>query len=68
MKNYDDDNLEVLTEREVRKATSLSKSGLSRGEASGDFPKSIQLSERRKGWLRHEVTEWLRKKMEARSL
>ena len=62
-----DDIIEVLSVREVSKVTSLSRNQIYRLESSGDFPKSIQLSESRIGWVRREVNGWIRQKMDARS-
>ena len=58
---------EVLSVLDVSKVTTLSESAILRLEKSGDFPKSIQLSESRVGWVRQEVNEWIREKMDARS-
>nr|WP_218104306.1 AlpA family phage regulatory protein [Methylophaga muralis] len=45
--------------------TGLSGSSIYRGAANGTFPKPIKLSERSSGWLKSEVEQWLKNRIEA---
>jgi prophage regulatory protein len=58
-------NTEAYTDRfvgevEVGHITNLSRSTRWRLQQKGQFPRTIQLSPGRKGWLLSEVTEWVK--------
>ncbi|WP_069296565.1 AlpA family phage regulatory protein, partial [Methylophaga muralis] len=50
---------------ELKLITGLSGSSIYRGAANGTFPKPIKLSERSSGWLKSEVEQWLKNRIEA---
>ena len=50
---------EYWRERDVRKATKLSRSTRWRLERDGKFPRRRQLSANAVGWLRSEVEAWI---------
>ena len=49
----------ILKTNEVVKIIGLSKVTIWRMEKSGTFPKRINLSDRRAGWIESEILEWL---------
>lgn len=57
----------VLRRRDVQVRTGLAPSSLYQLIQSGQFPKPIQLSERRVGWLASEVEAWIKARVEARA-
>ena len=52
--------MKILSLPRVIKKTGLSKVTIWRREKEGNFPKRIQLSANRVGWIREEIEEWLR--------
>lgn len=52
--------LVMLRRRVVEQKTGLPTSSLYDLIAEGKFPRPIERSKRRVGWLAHEVEEWLR--------
>ena len=51
--------MRILKTNEVVKIIGLSKVTIWRMERSGTFPKRINLSDRRVGWIESEILEWL---------
>jgi prophage regulatory protein len=51
--------MRILKTNEVVKIIGLSKVTIWRMERSGTFPKRINLSDRRVGWVESEILEWL---------
>lgn len=51
--------MRILKANEVVKVIGLSKVTIWRMERSGTFPKRINLSDRRVGWIESEILEWL---------
>ena len=51
--------MRILKTNEVVKIIGLSKVTIWRMEKSGAFPKRINLTNRRVGWIESEVLEWL---------
>ena len=51
--------MRILKDNEVVKVIGLSKVTIWRMERSGTFPKRINLSDRRVGWIESEILEWL---------
>ena len=49
----------VLAPADVADATSLSRRQIQDLVADGAFPAPIRLSERRVGWLAHEIEAWI---------
>jgi predicted DNA-binding transcriptional regulator AlpA len=56
----------IINIRLVCERTSLSKGQIDRLVARGCFPKPIGLSEKRRGWVDVEVSEWIAEKMRGR--
>ena len=50
--------VELLTIRQVKDITTLSRASIYRFMAAGRFPNSIQLSPNRRAWRLSEVLEW----------
>ena len=51
----------------VLEITGLSKTGLYEAINSSDFPKPVKISRRSSAWVKSEVLDWVKKKIEARS-
>ena len=51
--------MRILNSNEVVKKIDLSKVTVWRRERAGLFPKRINLSERRVGWVESEIEDWL---------
>ena len=51
--------MRILKTNEVVKTIGLSKVTIWRMKKAGTFPKRINLSDRRVGWLESEIFEWL---------
>ncbi|MBL1456920.1 MAG: AlpA family phage regulatory protein [Methylophaga sp.] len=56
---------QILKLSEVKLISGLSASSVYRGAANGTFPKPIKLSERSSGWIKAEVEQWLKERIEA---
>ena len=50
--------VELLTIRQVKDITTLSRASIYRFMAAGRFPKSVHLSPNRRAWRLSEVLEW----------
>ena len=55
----------ILRRRSVQAVTGLSRSGLYKKQAEGEFPQSISLGPRAVGWLEHEVQAWVASRIAA---
>ena len=53
------DDLQILTTKEVLDLTTLSETTLRRWVTKRKFPEPVRLGERRIGWPRHRVLDWL---------
>lgn len=51
--------MKILNAKEVSKRTSFSVSHLRRLSKEDKFPKPVQLSEHRSGWLEEDVENWI---------
>lgn len=51
----------------VLEMTGLSKTSLYELINSNNFPKNVKISERSSAWVKSEVLEWIKEKIEARS-
>ena len=51
--------MRILNSNEVVKKIGLSKVTIWRMEKSGAFPKRINLTNRRVGWIESEILDWL---------
>jgi prophage regulatory protein len=56
---------QILKLSEVKLISGLSGSSVYRGAAKGTFPKPIKLAERSSGWIKSEVEQWLKERIEA---
>lgn len=56
---------QILKLSEVKLISGLSASSVYRGAANGTFPKPIKLSERSSGWIKSEIDQWLKERIEA---
>ena len=52
----------------VLEMTGLSKTSLYESVNSGGFPKNVKISERSSAWVKSEVQDWIKEKIEARSI
>jgi prophage regulatory protein len=59
--------MKVLNKRELRAKTTISIQHITRLEKLGRFPKRIQLTQNRVGWLESEVDEWLEQRVAERN-
>ena len=50
--------VELLTIRQVKDVTTLSRASIYRFMAAGRFPQSVHLSPNRRAWRLSEVLEW----------
>lgn len=50
----------------VMARTGLSRAALYRGIQSGKFPKPVHLGKQARGWLRSEVSAWIRERRRER--
>ena len=62
-----DNTPRLMTPKEAASATSLSRPLLTLMAAEGQFPKPIQLTERRIAFLRAEVEGWIDARIAARA-
>jgi len=56
----------VVSPKEVHRALGVSSSTLWRMVARGDFPKPVEISPGRVGWLEGEVTTWIESRFASR--
>lgn len=64
----DNDNTPVLISiKEAAKLTSMSRPLINILRIEGDFPRAVQLSERRIAFVRTEVMDWICRRTNARS-
>lgn len=61
------DNRVIVSVNDVCDMTSLSRTAISKFRASGEFPKEVTLGERRIGFVRTEVMEWIDARVNARA-
>ena len=52
---------------EIQRRTGLSASSIYQLMGSGDFPQSVQLSERRVAWVEGEVNAWIESRIHQRN-
>ncbi len=51
--------MRILTRAQVRDRVSISFAEIARREARGEFPKRIQISPNRVGWLEDEIDDFI---------
>lgn len=56
----------LISLNDAAKLTSMSRTMLNRYRAEGRFPVAVELGDRRVAFVRAEVLEWVRAKIEAR--
>ena len=52
--------MRILGPKEVRKITNLSTTTIWRLEKAGKFPRRVNLTDSRVGWIETEIDEWLK--------
>lgn len=60
------DNAIVISLNDACEVTSLSRASINRLRDSGEFPSEVVLGERRIGFVRTEVIDWLQARIDAR--
>ena len=60
-------NKQFISQKEVIEMTGVSRPSLYRLRKKGEFPQSVQLSERRIGFVKTEVEFWMDKKINQRA-
>lgn len=64
----DNDNTPILISiKEAAKLTSMSRPLINILRIEGDFPRAVQLSERRIAFVRTEVMDWIKRHVAART-
>ncbi len=58
--------MKILNKRELRTKTTISIQHITRLEKEGRFPKRVQLTQNRVGWVESEVDEWLQERIARR--
>ncbi|MBJ3783861.1 helix-turn-helix transcriptional regulator [Devosia sediminis] len=56
----------IISVKDVCKLTSLSRASISKIRAAGNFPTTVQLGEKRIGFVRAEVQAWIDARIAAR--
>jgi len=56
----------MMSLNEAAKVTSLSRTAIFKMRERGDFPRAVPLSEKRIGFVRTEVNEWISARIAAR--
>ncbi|WP_348225830.1 helix-turn-helix transcriptional regulator [Rhizobium sp. PDO1-076] len=59
-------NITLVSVKEVCKITSLSRTMINKLRSSGDFPKAVLLGEKRVLFVRSEVDDWIKRKASAK--
>jgi prophage regulatory protein len=57
------DGMKILSPNDVVKITGLSRTTIWREEKRGKFPKRVQLSERRVGFMEAEILNWAKSRL-----
>ena len=57
--------LRILKAKEVAAKTSLSTGHMRRMAKENKFPKPVQISENRSGWLEEDVNKWIESRIRA---
>ena len=58
-KNQQNENQRLIRRKEVQAKTGLGASSIYAMMAKGDFPKPLQLSERRVAWIESDIDKWI---------
>jgi prophage regulatory protein len=54
----------LIGQHEVRRRVCLSRTTIWRLQRADKFPRSVQLSPGRRGWLESEITAWIQERVE----
>jgi prophage regulatory protein len=57
----------LIRRSDVQRMTGLGASSIYQLQREGNFPQSVQVSERRVAWVESEVSEWVSKRIAART-
>lgn len=57
----------LIRRSDVQRMTGLGASSIYQLQREGDFPQSVQVSERRVAWVESEVAEWVSNRIAART-
>ena len=57
--------MRILSAKEVAEKTSFSTGHLRRLAKENKFPKPVQISENRSGWLEEDVNKWIESRIKA---
>ena len=60
-------NLRLIRRKEVQAKTGFGASSIYAEMAKGNFPKAIQISERRVAWLESEIDLWISERIASRT-
>lgn len=60
-------NLRLIRRKEVQAKTGFGASSIYAEMAKGNFPKPIQISERRVAWLESEIDAWIAERIASRT-
>jgi prophage regulatory protein len=60
------DNQIIVSLNDVCAMSSLSRTAINNHRAAGTFPMAVQLGEKRLGFVKAEVLEWLQQRIDAR--
>lgn len=64
-KNQKIENNRLIRRKEVQVKTGLGGSSIYAMMAKGEFPKPLQLSERRVAWIESEIDQWITERVES---
>ena len=60
------EHTEIISQRSAARRSGISASLIRSLEASGDYPKRVQLTEGKSGYIANEVERWLQERIELR--
>lgn len=60
-------NLRLIRRKEVQTKTGMGASSIYAEMAKGNFPKPVQISERRVAWLESEINVWISERIASRT-
>lgn len=68
MENNKQDDVQIIRIKEVMELTGFPRSSVYRlsSETDGDFPKKVSLGPSAVGWVKAEIKDWIKKRMENR--
>jgi prophage regulatory protein len=66
MAEHPPESLDIMTSNEITDSIPYSPNHIRRLENAGNFPKRVRIGGNRVAWLRHEVEDWLRQRVNER--